>query len=692
MTGQGGWPMTCVLDPDGTPFFAGTYFPDQPRHGSPSLPAGPGGARPTPGATAATTYARSAGAIARAPAGTRRGGRRGPHRRRRCSPRRGATGWRASSTARYGGFGGAPKFPPSMVLEFLLRHHAARGPPRIRGQRVARCWTRPARRWPAAASTTSSAAGFARYSVDAALGGAALREDALRQRPAARRLRPLGRADWRTGSRRGDRRLPARASCAPPRAASPPRWTPTARAVEGTFYAWTPEQLRRGARRRTTAPGPPTSFDGHRGRHLRARLLDAPAARRPRRPRAATTTCGGGCSPPASDRVRPGPRRQGGRRLERPGDQRPRATPARCFDRPELVAAAVEAAELLVARAPGAGAGSRVSRDGVAGRHAGVLEDHGCVAEGFLALSPATGEARWLEHAGGCSTTPWPASAAEDGGFYDTADDAEALIARARGTPPTTPARPASPRRCTRCATYAALTGSRPAPAGGGAGAGRDGAGARRRRPRGSPAGRWPPPRRCSTARTRSPWSADPGAEARDALAARRPAPSPVRWCVVADARPRRRAAAGGPRRGRRPPAAYVCRDLVCERPVTDPEALSPGGRARAGLPPVGGRATLTGWSCRLGASPTTSPTARPRRPPPAPVRRRSVRRRGRVPGRGPGERRPSRSGGCSSTAGTGGGRSRSRCSSSSNRSATTTGSSAPPSPSRPPGASSAPT
>ena len=34
MTGHGGWPMTCVLDHDGNPWFAGTYFPDRPRHGS----------------------------------------------------------------------------------------------------------------------------------------------------------------------------------------------------------------------------------------------------------------------------------------------------------------------------------------------------------------------------------------------------------------------------------------------------------------------------------------------------------------------------------------------------------------------------------------------------------------------------------------------------------------------------------
>src|SRR3954468_14810482 len=37
MTGHGGWPMTVVLDLDGNPFFAGTYFPDQARGGMPSF-------------------------------------------------------------------------------------------------------------------------------------------------------------------------------------------------------------------------------------------------------------------------------------------------------------------------------------------------------------------------------------------------------------------------------------------------------------------------------------------------------------------------------------------------------------------------------------------------------------------------------------------------------------------------------
>ncbi|HTG47782.1 MAG TPA: thioredoxin domain-containing protein, partial [Actinomycetota bacterium] len=37
MTGQGGWPMTVFLTPAGEPFYAGTYFPDAPRHGMPAF-------------------------------------------------------------------------------------------------------------------------------------------------------------------------------------------------------------------------------------------------------------------------------------------------------------------------------------------------------------------------------------------------------------------------------------------------------------------------------------------------------------------------------------------------------------------------------------------------------------------------------------------------------------------------------
>src|SRR3954465_4287109 len=37
MTGQGGWPLTVFLDPEGVPFYGGTYFPSEPRQGMPSF-------------------------------------------------------------------------------------------------------------------------------------------------------------------------------------------------------------------------------------------------------------------------------------------------------------------------------------------------------------------------------------------------------------------------------------------------------------------------------------------------------------------------------------------------------------------------------------------------------------------------------------------------------------------------------
>src|SRR5262245_53459425 len=37
LTGQGGWPMTVFLTPDGEPFYGGTYFPPEPRHGMPAF-------------------------------------------------------------------------------------------------------------------------------------------------------------------------------------------------------------------------------------------------------------------------------------------------------------------------------------------------------------------------------------------------------------------------------------------------------------------------------------------------------------------------------------------------------------------------------------------------------------------------------------------------------------------------------
>ncbi|HSA50412.1 MAG TPA: hypothetical protein VLH10_09915, partial [Yinghuangia sp.] len=138
------------------------------------------------------------------------------------------------------------------------------------------------------------------------------------------------------------------------------------------------------------------------------------------------------------------------------------------FDRPDLVEAAVAAGDLLVGVHLGAaGHGddtwgdrlARTSRDGRAGPNAGVLEDYADVAEGFLALYAVTSDDAWLTFAGVLLDVILRHFTAENGEFFDTADDAERLFRR-----PQDPTDNATPSGWTAAAgallTYAAYTGS----------------------------------------------------------------------------------------------------------------------------------------------------------------------------------------------------------------------------------------
>jgi uncharacterized protein len=102
---------------------------------------------------------------------------------------------------------------------------------------------------------------------------------------------------------------------------------------------------------------------------------------------------------------------------------------------------------------------TRTSRDGVPGESAGLLEDYACVAEGFLALSGATGQTRWVDLAGRLLDTALARFADGEGGFFDTADDGEPLLYR-----PADPADNATPSGAFAAAgallSYSALTGS----------------------------------------------------------------------------------------------------------------------------------------------------------------------------------------------------------------------------------------
>ncbi len=119
LTGQGGWPLTVFVTPEGEPFFGGTYFPPEPRHGLPSfreiLRAVAGAYRERP-----DDVRTQAEALVDA---LRQSAETAP------SPEPLHAGLLADAEdvllrqldPRWGGFGHAPKFPPASVLELLLR-------------------------------------------------------------------------------------------------------------------------------------------------------------------------------------------------------------------------------------------------------------------------------------------------------------------------------------------------------------------------------------------------------------------------------------------------------------------------------------------------------------------------------------------------------------------------------------------
>lgn len=120
MTGHGGWPMTVFLTPEGEPFYGGTYYPPQPRHGLPGFP------QVLMGVAQAYRERRSE---------VERVGRQLVQRLQASEELAAGDGalseglldaayrqLRASYDQRFGGFGEAPKFPQAMTLDFLLRH------------------------------------------------------------------------------------------------------------------------------------------------------------------------------------------------------------------------------------------------------------------------------------------------------------------------------------------------------------------------------------------------------------------------------------------------------------------------------------------------------------------------------------------------------------------------------------------
>ncbi len=101
----------------------------------------------------------------------------------------------------------------------------------------------------------------------------------------------------------------------------------------------------------------------------------------------------------------------------------------------------------------------RTSRHGRAGTNAGVLEDYGDVAEGLLVLHQVTGDEQWLALAGDLLAVVREHFTADDGGFHDTADDAELLLRRPRD-PSDSPTPSGQAAVAGALLTYSALTAS----------------------------------------------------------------------------------------------------------------------------------------------------------------------------------------------------------------------------------------
>ncbi|MCW3001690.1 MAG: thioredoxin protein [Conexibacter sp.] len=163
MTGHGGWPLNVFLTPDQVPFYGGTYFPPAPRHGMPAWPA-------VLEAVAEAWRDKRADIVAQ--------GARMAERLGQTSTLRPAEGvelsaeplddavrnLRASFDSENGGFGDAPKFPPSPALLLLWARAARGGPWATKAGDMAGATLRA---MAAGGMMDQLGGGFARYAVDA---------------------------------------------------------------------------------------------------------------------------------------------------------------------------------------------------------------------------------------------------------------------------------------------------------------------------------------------------------------------------------------------------------------------------------------------------------------------------------------------------------------------------------------------
>jgi uncharacterized protein len=414
MTGQGGWPMTVFATPTGEPFYCGTYFPPDAFlrlvHAVADAWANQRDAVVRQGNAVVEAIGRTA---ARVPQN---------------AMTQGVLDAAAHSLLQDfdpgdGGFGGAPKFPPHMGLLFLLRWYE-----RTRDERALEAVRVTSERMARGGLYDQLAGGFARYSVDATWTvphfEKMLYDNALLLRSYTQLARITGDALARRVADETAAFLDGELFDGHGFISA---LDADADGVEGLTYVWTPAELTEllgdldgpwaASLLRVTEPGtfehgasvlqlPEDPADVARWSQVRRKLEEA-RAKRPQPARDGKVVAAwNGLAVTA---------------LVEHG---------MIFDAGASTRRAIEVASFLAETHVVDGRLRRVSRDGVVGAPAGVLEDYGCVAEAYCAVHQVTGDGRWLERARELLDVALAHFADGTGGFYDTADDAEQLVSR----------------------------------------------------------------------------------------------------------------------------------------------------------------------------------------------------------------------------------------------------------------------
>ncbi|MGH2991297.1 MAG: thioredoxin domain-containing protein [Solirubrobacterales bacterium] len=421
MTGHGGWPMTAFLDPEGVPFYGGTYFPPEPRMGMPSF-------RQVMEAVVEAWTTRRDQILSAAPRTRRQLGAVG-----RIEPSRDLLSEsilaqaveRLSKSAdmRNGGFGKAPKFPPASALELLL-DRGATAPVELTLDAMAH-----------GGIYDQVGGGFARYSVDDVWlvphFEKMLYDNALLARTYLHGWQVLGHEryrrvcehtlQWALREMRG------------PEGGFQSALDADSEGEEGRFYVWTPDEIRE------------TLDEAGHGEHVDAvisyygvteggnfegrNILHVPGGREAE-------------APEGLEEVRRALYARRSRRVW-PGrdDKRLTSWNALMISALAEAGAALPCADYLDAAIACAefvqrdlrdqrGRLLRSYKDGEA-RIGAYLEDHAYLLEALLTLYEATFEARWFDAARDVGDEMVERFGdRERGGFFTTAEDGEQLIAR----------------------------------------------------------------------------------------------------------------------------------------------------------------------------------------------------------------------------------------------------------------------